>query len=145
MPHFENVSLVDDPSAARYVKEETVDVAFAEAAGALMSREGLNHFKAGDAQITGSTGDRWSVSRPSFEQKYEGVDGLKMGANGRYRARPVPVFAKQVFEPFTVRRRAGGDILRGNAGDWLMQYGPDEFGLTEDARFKRVYRRIDPQ
>ncbi len=143
MLHFESVALDDDPLAHRYVKDETVDVTFAEADGSLMSREGVNRFQAGDALVTGSTGDRWSVARNRFEQKYAGLNGLAMGSNGKYRSLPTTVLARQIHEPFSVVRRAGGDVLRGNAGDWLMQYGHDDFGLAEDARFKRVYRRAD--
>ena len=47
----------------------------------------------------------------------------------------------EVTEPFSVSRRAGGDLLNGNAGDWLLQYAPGDYGLIEDARFQRVYRR----
>jgi hypothetical protein len=28
---------------------------------------------------------------------------------------------------FSVARSAGGDVLRGNAGDWLVQYAPGAF------------------
>jgi hypothetical protein len=41
---------------------------------------------------------------------------------------------------FSVARSAGGDVLRGAAGDWLVQYAPGDYGVVARARFDRVYR-----
>lgn len=140
MIELANIDLATDPAASPYVKDEAVAVVFAQCAGELISREGPNRFHAGDALITGSTGDCWSVARHRFDEKYEPVPPLPAGANGRYQARPIPVLAKQMPEPFTIARRAGGDRLRGLAQDWLLQYAPGEYGIVENARFERVYR-----
>lgn len=142
MVQFTAVELDADSAAATYVKVEQVDVEFAKEGGELISREGLNRFRAGDALITGSTGDRWVVSRDRFDAKYEPDHPADGGARGRYRARPVPVLARQVAEPFSVARTAGGDLLTGLAGDWLLQYAPGDFGIVENARFVKVYRRV---
>jgi hypothetical protein len=40
---------------------------------------------------------------------------------------------------FTVERSAGGDLLRGDAGDWLVQYAPGDQGIVAAARFDSVY------
>jgi hypothetical protein len=39
-----------------------------------------------------------------------------------------------------LNRSVGGDLLRGNAGDWLVQYAPGDHGIVAAARFDRVYR-----
>ncbi len=135
--------LSSDAAAARYVKDETVDVVFAVEDGELRSREGINRYRRGDALITGSTGDRWSVSRERFDIKYEAVPPAISGSDGRYRACPVPVWAKQMATPFTIARSAGGDVLEGNARDWVMQYAPGDYGVVENSRFQQVYRRAD--
>ncbi|MFM7462113.1 MAG: PGDYG domain-containing protein [Burkholderiales bacterium] len=140
MRQFLDVSLESDPLAARYVKDEVVAVRFASNDGVIQSREGPNHYQTGDALVTGSSGDQWSVIRARFEEKYESVAPLMMGQDGPYRARRIPVWARQIEEPFAVARRAGGDLLRGNAGDWLLQYAPGDYGLVEGKRFKSVYR-----
>jgi len=139
--HFEAVDLGEDASAATYVKQETVRVAFARAPGSLASREGANHHQRGDALVTGSGGDRWSVSRERFDRRYQPVPPLPHGSDGEYRSVPVPVLARQVPQAFTVRRSAGGDLLRGSANDWLLQYAPGDWGIVEDAKFRRVNRR----
>ena len=144
MLELKQIDLARDPEAASYIKAEVVSVTFARDAGELASLEGPNRYQAGDALITGSTGSRWSVSRERFEAKYEPVAPLKAGDDGRYAARPVPVLAKQIPEPFTALRSAGGDRLTGRAGDWLMQYAPGDYGVCEQARFAAIYRKAGP-
>ncbi len=139
MVPLQHVDLASDAAAAQYVKTELVQVVFAKAAGVLVSREGPNAYVAGDAIITGSTGDRWSVSRARFDAKYFAV-GLD-GFDGAFRAKPVPVLAKQMPSAFAVARSAGGDLLQGHANDWLLQYAPGDFGVVENARFVNVYRQ----
>ena len=137
---FSNFDLRTDPHSRLYCKQEQVNVEFAREHGELMSREGPNRFEAGDALVTGSTGDRWCVERSRFDARYEPVPPLPPGENGVYRNRLIPVHAKQIDEPFRVERRAGGDVLQGIAGDWVLQYAPGDYGLVEQARFQAVYR-----
>lgn len=140
---LENIDLRNDPEAHAYVKDEVVDVVFAREDGEIMSREGPNRYRRGDALITGSTGDRWSVTRDRFDLKYDALAPGPAGVDGPYRARPVVVLAKQIREPFTIARVSGGDVLTGVANDWVMQYAPGDYGLVERARFEQVYRRKD--
>jgi hypothetical protein len=134
--------LSTDPLARQYAKQETVRVQFARTAGELMSREGVNHYAAGDALVTGSTGDRWSVARARFDTRYEAIAPCGHGRNGEYAAIPVPVWARQMDQPFSIARCAGGDLLTGEANDWLLQYAPGDYGVVENARFQRVYRAM---
>jgi len=64
------------------------------------------------------------------------------GREGRYRNIPAPVRAKQIPVAFTVARSAGGDWLRGEPGDWLLEYAPGDYGVVARARFASVYRLI---
>ena len=141
MLHLTQIDLAADPLAARFIKTEVVQVMFAREPGELISLEGPNKYQAGDAIITGCTGDRWSVDRHKFEAKYQSVMPTQEGQDGAYTAKPVPVLAKQINEPFTAARSAGRDVLRGEAGDWLMQYGPGDFGVCGQSRFAKVYQR----
>jgi hypothetical protein len=137
-----NLDLATDPDARQAVKDETVLVEFAVRADVLVSAVGLNRYSPGDALITGSTGDRWCVSRDRFDAKYDPVSGTIRGEAGLYRNRPVNVLVKRIDVPFSVARTAGGDVLSGNAGDWLVQYAPGDHGIIERTRFERVYRLI---
>jgi hypothetical protein len=137
-----NIDLRTDANAARYVKHEIVDVVFAAEQGFLQSREGPNHYAAGDALITGSTGDRWSVTLERFRAKYSPTSATRGFENGRYVNNPLPVLAVQISNDFSILRSQGGDIIRGSAGDWLLQYAPDDHGIVAAAKFAKVYRRI---
>ena len=139
---FDNPDLTTDPAARRAVKDETVAVEFAATAGALVSAVGMNHYAAGDALITGSTGDRWCVSRDRFDPKYDPVPPAQRGSAGLYRNRPAIVLVKHLDSAFSVARSAGGDVLQGNSGDWLVQYAPGDHGIIERTRFERVYRLL---
>jgi hypothetical protein len=137
-----NPDLTTDAAARRAVKDETVSVEFAAQRGELTSAVGINTYAPGDALITGSTGDRWCVSRDRFDLKYTPEPPTAQGTTGTYRNRPVPVLAKQMHERFSVNRQAGGDALYGESGDWLIQYAPGDHGIVERTRFERVYRLI---
>ncbi|HEY3597410.1 MAG TPA: PGDYG domain-containing protein [Paraburkholderia sp.] len=143
MIELKDLDLLTDPDARRVVKDETVTVEFAAGDGELMSLEGPNRYTLGDALITGSTGDRWVVSRARFDAKYAPAGtAASHGTPGPYRNRPAVVLAKQMHEAFSLARSAaGGDVLRGTAGDWIMQYAPGDYGVVQAARFAKVYRR----
>ncbi len=134
--------LSTDAAAIRVVKDERVMVDFAAAPGVLMSAVGPNHYGRGDALITGSTGDRWSVTRDRFDAKYRPDDGQSPGIAGAYRNVPMPIWAKQIHHAFTIERQAGGDRLEGAAGDWAVEYSPNDCGLVARDRFDAVYRPI---
>ncbi|ARK89762.1 PGDYG domain-containing protein [Burkholderia pseudomallei] len=144
MIELKNVDLSNDPDALRVVKDETVQVEFAAQTGELTSLEGPNRYAAGDALVTGSTGDRWVVSRERFDAKYAPVAaGGAHGEPGAYRNRPAVVLAKRMDAPFSIARSAGGDTLRGDAGDSVMQYAPGDYGVVQAKRFAQVYRAAD--
>jgi hypothetical protein len=138
--HIDAPDLNADIDAVWAVKDELVTVEFAVADGALESAVGTNRYAAGDALLTGSTGDRWCVSRARFDAKYRAEPPTQAGHCGRYRNLPAAVLAKRMAVPFSVARTAGGDLLCGAAGDWLMQYAPGDFGIVAGARFNAVYR-----
>lgn len=144
MIELKDIDLRDDPAAAPYAKDEVVAVEFAHASGALMSLEGANRYEAGDALVTGTGGARWVVERARFDDKYVPADpNLAHGYPGRYRNRPAVVLAKRMEAPFSIARRAAGDVLSGTAGDWVLQYAPGDYGVVRADRFAQVYRQAE--
>lgn len=141
MLEFDSIDLTADTLAARFVKNEVVQVKFAAADGVLTSREGENRYLTGDALVTSASGDKWSVSQERFHGKYDPLPPTSRSEAGKYRAKPIPVLARQMQEPFSIARSKGGDVLRGAAQDWLLQYAPGDYGVVECARFEQVYRR----
>src|ERR1700683_960620 len=97
---LDNTDLNADSDACWAVKDEVVLVEFAAVPGTLESAVGLNRYAAGDALLTGSTGDRWCVSRERFDAKYLPEAPLSPGEPGRYRNRPVLVLAKRMNVAF---------------------------------------------
>jgi hypothetical protein len=140
--HLDRIDLAADAAALRVVKDETVTVEFASATGSLMSLEGPNQYLPGDALITGATGERWVVSRDRFDAKYVPREGVAHGNAGAYRNVPVVVLAKRMGEAFSIARSEAGDVLHGEAGDWVMQYAPGDYGVVKAARFAKVYKAV---
>ncbi len=140
---LENPDLTADVDACWVVKDEVVTVEFAATTGVLNSAVGLNRYAPGDALLTGSTGDGWCVSRDRFDAKYQPEGATLPGQGGMYRNRPVAVLAKRMSAAFTVARSAGGDLLQGEAGDWLLQYAACDHGIVAASRFDSVYRVLD--
>ncbi len=140
--HLDDVDLAGDWQARWIMKDEIVSVEFAASEGELTSAVGVNRYAAGDAVLTGSTGDRWCVSRARFDAKYRPVGSARPGEPGRYRNVPAPIRGKQMTEAFSVARSAGGDVLQGAAGDWLVEYAPGDHGIVARARFDEVYRAV---
>jgi hypothetical protein len=140
--NLKSPDLSADPAACWVVKDEIVSVEFAVAPGSLASAVGTNRYTVGDALLTGSTGDRWSVSRDRFDAKYRAEAPTLPGQAGRYRNRPARILAKHMSVDFSIQRSAGGDLLYGAAGDWLMQYAEGDHGIVAAARFDSVYLRV---
>lgn len=140
---FLTPDLALDEDARWVVKDELVTVEFASEAGELQSAVGGNRYEVDDALLTGSTGDRWCVSRVRFDAKYRPVAPLGPGGSGLYRNLPIRIRARQIEQAFSVERSPGGDLLHGTAGDWLVQYAPAEHGIVAAARFAAVYRLVD--
>ena len=138
------VDLSADPAALRARKcPVQVAVEFATADGTLKTREGPVQYRRGDALLTGIEGERWPVTRRTFEASYEPVAPLRPGKPGHYRKQPQVVWAKPMREPFTVTRDQGRGVLRGQAGDWLVQYAPGDQGVVGAAVFAQTYELLD--
>jgi Exopolyphosphatase-related proteins len=134
----ENIS--DDRNARCYVKRDLpVQVVFADRDDSLKTREGHVAYKEGDALLTGPGGDVWPVARTCFETRYLPEEGIAFGENGQYRPRGHPVYGIQVEEPFTVCLSGEKGLLQGIPGDWIVQYGPGEYGIVGHEIFDRTY------
>ena len=120
-----------------------VTVEFAAADGILTTREGPVQYRRGDALLTGIEGERWSVTRKTFDDSYETVPPLRPGKPGQYRKCPCVVWAKSMREPFTVTLDQGRGVLRGEAGDWLVQYAPGHQSVVAAAVFAQAYELLD--
>jgi hypothetical protein len=99
-------------------------------------------FKAGDAIMTGAAKESWPIARATFEKTYAPAEGSRMGRDGKFFKKPLPVLAVQMKEPFAVTASWGR--LEGKPGDWLVQYDDHakDFGIVEQSVFQETYERL---
>ncbi len=136
-----SIDLVTHPDARQVTKRPVpLAVTFADRARTIPTREGDVRCTAGDAIVTGVGGERWPIPKQKFEQTYEPLPPTCMGRPGHYRKRPLKVWALQMDVPFFVEVSWGGGRLEGKPGDWLLQYGPKDYGVVSADVFAATYR-----
>ena len=69
-------------------------------------------FHTGDAVVTGASGESWPIARATFESTYSAVPGGRMGQDGKFFKKPLPVLGVQMHEPFTVTASWGSSKAR---------------------------------
>lgn len=142
MRDFTGVNMQNLPRSARVCKRDiTVSVVFAPEPGILHTLEGAVWYSRGDALITGVQGERWPVRRNSFLQTYVPVSPTLEGQDGAYRKKPQPVWAVCLEERACVKI-SGGELV-GQPGDWLVQYGENDYGIVAADIFSMTYRILD--
>ncbi|MGJ7917752.1 PGDYG domain-containing protein [Massilia sp. LXY-6] len=117
----------------------SVQVHWAAQPGVCQTREGAVAFAEGDPVLTGIEGERWTMPARRFLASYEPVPPLAPGADGAYRKRPVTIWAQRLAQAADVRVGYQHDLLHGEPGDWLVQYGPGDFGVVARAIFDKTY------
>ncbi|MDQ6924280.1 MAG: PGDYG domain-containing protein [Pseudomonadota bacterium] len=136
--------LSEDRAARRARKRAVVvQVEFADKAGILPTQQGPVHFSTGDALLTGSQGERWPVARDTFDVTYTPVAPNRPGKPGPYRKRPLVVWAKPMTEAFDVTLDRDRGTLRGQPGDWLVEYAQADFSVVSAGVFAQTYELLD--
>ena len=99
-------------------------------------------FKAGDAILTGAAGNSWPIGKAAFETTYAPAKGSRMGQDGKFFKKPLPVLGVQMKELFAVTASWGR--LEGKPGDWLVQYDEigKDFGIVDRKEFEQTYSRL---
>lgn len=117
-------------------KPLTLRFRFATETEVIETLEGPVTAHAGDAVLTGVRGEAWPISAEKFCQKYEVM------ADGQCVPRGNVVDAQQMLEPFVVRVGWANEPLKGQPGDYLLTYGPGDFGVVERAIFEETYEPV---
>lgn len=125
----------------KFMKRRIVmNVTFAAGHGELATLEGPVRYEKGDALMTGYAGERWPVSRLTFEATYDAVAPTQMGEAGFYVKKPIPVEARQLDQKHSIALEEGRGELSGEIGDWVIT-GPDgKQWIVADTIFKGTYR-----
>jgi len=120
-----------------------MSVEIATSDGVIETLEGDVRYRAGDALLTGTRGERWPVQRHKFVASYEPVPPTKQGESGTYVKKPIVARALRIQEDFEVKVGWQPDKLRGAPGDWLLQYGPGDYGVVTASIFDQTYDLLD--
>lgn len=120
-------------------------VNFADSDGSVDTLEGTVAFWAGDAIVTGVTGERWPISRSIFEQTYEAVSPGLAGKDGPYLKKLLVVDARKVHFEERVTLSGGAGILRARPGDWLLTAPDGSRWVVAGDVFAKTYELLDEQ
>lgn len=133
------IDLASVPDSVRVRKKPNVfQVRFATTAGVAETREGPVPYAAGDALVTGTAGEIWPVAPAHFMGSYQPVSPGEYGRDGFFTTLPVEALALQPQMPFKVTL-AGGMVLHGDTGDWLMRYADGSYGIVGQDIFAALY------
>jgi hypothetical protein len=136
--------LSEDSTAYRARKRAVViQVEFAEMDGTLPTQEGPVNYSTGDALLTDIDGECRPVARDTFDIDYAPVAPTRPGKPGRYRKRARVVWAKPMTDAFDVTLERDRGNLRGQPGDWLVQYTPSDFSVVSAGMFAQTYELLD--
>lgn len=122
--------------------EQEIQVQFTSAPCTVRTREGVVHARPGDAIVTGTAGEHWRVSRAHFAEKYRAVPPTVDGQPGKYISLPKTILAVPMSEQFEVLLADGVSRLKGQPGDWLVDYGDGSLGIVAKAIFAGTYEVI---
>ena len=129
------IDLNQDPSAQQVMKKPIpLEFRVAEQPETIETKEGPVTAEAGAAIMTGTEGEQWPIPGEKFEQTY---DVLEPGTAAK---KNIPVFAKEMAEPFQVKVSWSNDLLQGEPGDYLVQYGPGDYGVVGREIFAKTYK-----
>ena len=131
----ESPELSEDPEGFETAKLPIpLEFRYAEADETIETKEGAVNAKAGDAIMTGTEGEVWPLPAEKFAETYDDLgDGTAAKKN-------IPVFAKEMSEPFQVKVSWSDDLLQGEAGDYLVQYGVGDYGVVGREIFGKTYK-----
>ena len=131
----ENPELSEDPEAFKTAKKPIpLGFRFAETDETIETKEGPVTATAGDAIMTGTEGEQWPIPREKFEQTYDVLDDSTASKKN------IPVYAKEMAEQFQVKVSWSSDLLQGEPGDFLVQYGPGDYGVVGREIFRKTYK-----
>ncbi len=100
----------------------------------IQTKEGPVSASAGDAIMTGTEGENWPIPGGKFEQTYDIIEP------GTAAKKDIPVFAKEMSEEFKVKVSWSDDLLQGESGDFLVQYGVGDYGVVGREIFRKTYK-----
>ena len=123
-------------------KPVSVKVKFAKSSGKIKTLEGDVSYESGAAIVYGEAEDVWPLERGKFDKSYEAINGTIHGMDGSYQKHLIEVLAIQLTDSACIQVGFAKDVIMGQAGDWLVQYAENNFGIVNSEIFKKTYKII---
>ena len=136
-----DLSIDTDPVSPVYnIQKKDIPLQFriAEQPETIQTLEGPVQAPVGSYIMTGTKGENWPIPADKFEETYDIIDDSTAAK------KPIPVLGKNMKEDFFVTVSWSPDKLKGNPGDWLVQYGPGDYGVVEAGIFDETYDNKGP-
>jgi len=131
----ENPDLSQDPDAFETAKKPIpLEFRVAEEDETIQTKEGPVDAATGDAIMTGTEGEQWPIPADKFAETYDVLEP------GKAAKKDIPVFAKEMSEPFQVKVSWSDALLQGEPADYLVQYGVGDYGVVGREIFRKTYR-----
>ena len=136
-----DLSVDTDPTAVVYnIQKKNIPLQYRIAVEpeTVFTREGKVEAPAGAYIMTGTEGEKWPIPADKFEETYDIIDDSTAAK------KPIPVLGKNMKEDFFVTVSWSPDKLEGKPGDWLVQYGPGDYGVVGADIFNDTYDNKGP-
>ena len=137
----ENPELSEDPDAIETFKKPLpLHFRIADDEETIETKEGPVTAQGGDYIMTGTEDENWPIPAIKFEQTYDILSTYdKEPVRGEAAKKKIIAFAKQMSEPFQVKVSWSSDLLSGDPDDYLVQYGPGDYGVVGKEIFDKTY------
>lgn len=128
--------LSDDPESFRCFKKPIpLNFRIAQGPEEVQTKEGPVDAEAGAYIMTGTKGENWPIPADQFNYDILTQDGN----TGTAAKKKIIVHAKEMSAPFEVKVSWSDSTLKGNAGDYLVQYGTGDYGVVGREIFNETY------
>jgi hypothetical protein len=99
------------------------------------TKEGPVDANPGDAIMTGVEGEQWPIPAEKFASTYDDLE------DGTAAKRDIKVWVKEMPEQFQVKVSWSDALLQGEPGDYLVQYGDNDYGVVGASIFQKSYNQ----
>ena len=128
--------LASDPESFQCFKKPIpLEFRIAQGSEEVKTKEGVVVASSGDYIMTGTKGENWPI--PSDQFNYDIL--TQDGNTGTAAKKKIIVSAKEMNETFEVKVSWSASTLKGNPGDYLVQYGPGDYGVVGREIFQETY------
>lgn len=131
--------LSNDPASFKCFKKPIpLEFRIAQGPEQVKTKEGPVDAKAGDYIMTGTKGENWPIPGDQFNYDILTQDGN----TGTAAKKKIIVSAKEMNEPFEVKVSWSSSTLKGKPSDYLVQYGPGDYGVVDREIFEETYSMV---